>query len=234
MNKISAAKEVAFIAIICALLIGGQLALSAISGVEIVTVLLLCFSFCFGARCGVLCAVAFSLLRCFVFGFYPTVLILYLIYYPLFALCFGLLGILKDEAFKKFWILGIFIFFLGVLCVLLNAYDVIKISKIYKTTVEVFLWILAGLFFALFILLTFVKNKKLVAVCALAAIFTICFTLLDDVITPLFWGYSKGAALTYFYASFLAMLPQAVCAIVTVFLLFNPLNRLFLIALNNK
>ena len=75
-----------------ALLIGAQIVLSGIAGVELVTILLLCFCYRYGAKQGILVATAFSLLRCFVFGFYPNVIVLYLVYYNLFALVIGLLG----------------------------------------------------------------------------------------------------------------------------------------------
>lgn len=93
----SAAKEISLISIFTALLIGGQLVLSGISGIEIVTVLLLSFSFYFGIKRGLLVATAFSILRCFLFGFFLNVIILYLIYYNLFVVVFGLLG----RKFKK-------------------------------------------------------------------------------------------------------------------------------------
>ena len=86
------AKEIAYAATFTALLIGGQLLLSAVPGVEIVTLLFVCYAFTFGAGRGCVCATAFSLLRQLVFGFFPTVLILYLVYYNLLCLCFGLLG----------------------------------------------------------------------------------------------------------------------------------------------
>lgn len=92
-----AAKEIALNGVFTALLIGGQFVLSGISGVEIVTVLLLSFSYYFGIRRGLFVANAFSLLRCLIFGFFPNVIILYLVYYNLFVLAFGLLGI----RFKK-------------------------------------------------------------------------------------------------------------------------------------
>lgn len=92
-----AAKEIALNGVFTALLIGGQIVLSGISGVEIVTVLLLSFSYYFGIRRGLFVANAFSLLRCLIFGFFPNVIILYLVYYNLFVLTFGLLGI----RFKK-------------------------------------------------------------------------------------------------------------------------------------
>lgn len=91
------AKEIALISVFTALLIGGQFVLSGISGIEIVTVLLLSFAYYFGIRKSLLVVNAFSLLRCFIFGFFPNVIILYLIYYNLFVLIFGLLGI----KFKK-------------------------------------------------------------------------------------------------------------------------------------
>jgi len=74
------------------MLIGGQLVLSSVSGVEIVTVMMLCFCYCYGVRQGMAVATAFSLLRCFVFGFQVNVIVLYLVYYNLFALFFGWLG----------------------------------------------------------------------------------------------------------------------------------------------
>ena len=80
---LSPAREIAYVAVTCALLIGVQLALYALPGVECVTALLLCASFAFGARFGFLTGLAFSLLRCILFGFYPSVIILYCIYFPL-------------------------------------------------------------------------------------------------------------------------------------------------------
>ena len=85
-------KVIVRVAMCVAMLIGGQVALHSVSGVEIVTLLMLCFCFCFGIREGVAIALVFSLLRCIIFGFYPNVVILYLVFYPLFALFFGWLG----------------------------------------------------------------------------------------------------------------------------------------------
>lgn len=82
-------KEVAILGLYVALLIGGQVALSTISGVEVVTILLLTFAYVFGIRRGLIVATAFSLLRCFIFGFFPNVIILYLIYYNLFVITIG-------------------------------------------------------------------------------------------------------------------------------------------------
>ena len=157
---------VAVVAVFTALLLAAQYALWFVKGVEAVTVLLLVFSYRFGVRCGVLSAVAFSLLRCLLFGFFPNVVLLYLIYYPLFAACFGGVG---------------------------NA---LRRRADLKTQ----------------LLLT-----------ALAVLFAALFTLLDDAVTPLFYGYTKEAALAYFLASLPTMAMQCACALLTVFLLFRPL-----------
>ena len=145
-------KDCAYIAVFVALTIVAQLCLSIIPGVEVVTVLFVTFSFAFGCRRGVIAATAFSLLRQLIFGFYPTVLVLYLIYYNLIALLFGFLG---------------------------------KWSKI--------------------------PPQKIVFITALACICTVCFTILDNIITPLWYGYSKRALKVYFYASFSFMIPQVIC-----------------------
>ena len=157
---------VAVVAVFTALFLAAQYALWFVKGVEAVTVLLLVFSYRFGVRCGVLSAVAFSLLRCLLFGFFPNVVLLYLLYYPLFAACFGLLG-----------------------------------NALYRRT---------G-----------VRVQMLLTV--LAVLLTALFTLLDDAVTPLLYGYTKEAALAYFLASLPTMAVQTVCAAVTVLLLFRPL-----------
>lgn len=113
-----AAKEIALIGVFTALLIGGQFVLSGISGVEIVTVLLLSFCYYFGVRRGLFVVNAFSLLRCFIFGFFPNVVILYLIYYNLFALLFGLLGF----RFKKKLDIAIHILLIAAACLMTVAF----------------------------------------------------------------------------------------------------------------
>ena len=151
-----------------AMLIGGQLALTSISGIEIVTVMMLTFCYCYGIHHGLAVATAFSLLRCFVFGFQVNVIVLYLIYYNLFAIFFGWLG-------KRFS----------------------GETSFAKTAVVV----------------------------AMAVVFTVCFTLLDDFITPLIGGFHPNAAKVYFLQSFTAMIPQSVCTLVTVSVCFPPLTK---------
>lgn len=161
-------KLIVRVAMCVALLIGGQLALSSVSGIEIVTVMMLCFCFCYGIRHGIAIATTFSLLRCLVFGFQVNVIVLYLIYYNLFAVFFGWLGV----------------HFAG------------KVSL-----------------------------AKTVLVVVFAALFTLGFTLLDDVITPLMYGFHKKAAMVYFLQSLYAVIPQTVCTVVTVSICFHPLTR---------
>ena len=164
------AKEIALVSVFTALLIGGQLVLSGISGVEIVTVLLLSFSYYFGVRKGLLVANAFSILRCFIFGFFVNVIILYLVYYNLFVLTFGILG-----------------------------------SKLKKE----------------------LNLKILTLIVLVASLLTAIFTGLDDIITPLYYRFSIDAMKAYAIASLTAVIPQVICTILTVILLFPILVRVF-------
>lgn len=231
------ANDVAVVGMTTALLLAGQLALSAVSGVEIVTVLLLCFSYSFGIGRGMSAATAFSLLRCLLFGISVPVLLLYLIYYNAFAVLFGFLG---ERAFsKKTEIVCTEILFavlLAAATIFLSG--VIRVSPLLKKgtdAIAVVLLVIVGVAAAAYNgLLLFGKRisgvdaaKKTVSVTALAAVCTICFSLLDDVITPLFYGYDARTASAYFYTSFLAMLPQTLCTICTVGTLFLPLVKIF-------
>ena len=168
------ARKIALCAVSVALLIALQYTLSFVPGVELVTVFLLCFCYAFGMFYGMVTATCFSILRCLLFSFYPNVIILYLVYYNLFAILFGLLG-KKSRASEK------------------------KSSP----------------------------AAELAAVTFLAAVCTAFFTLLDDLISPLFYGYSAEAAYGYFIASLYVMIPQLICATVSVALLFIPLSKVF-------
>jgi len=82
-------KDLTFIALMVALLIAVQFVLYALPGVELVSVLLGTYAAANGRLRGVAVAVCYALLRNIVFGFYPDIVILYLIYFPLFALAMG-------------------------------------------------------------------------------------------------------------------------------------------------
>lgn len=165
MNK---TKFIVRVAMSVALLIAAQMALTALTGIEIVTVIFLCLSFYYGVRTGLAIATTFSLLRCFYFGFQVNVIVLYLVYYNLFGLFFGWLG-------KR----------------------------------------LTGK----------ITLPRIGIVVAFAVVFTILFTLLDDVITPLIYSFHPNAAKVYFLQSLTAVVPQSVCAAVSVGILFAPLQR---------
>ena len=167
-NLTSTAKTSAFTAVFVAILITTQLLLSAVPGVELVTPLIIAYSCAMGSKRGMLAATAFSLLRQFIFGALPTVLILYLVYFNLLALAFGLIG--KD----------------------------IKINL-----------------------------KNLILTVIIACAFSALFTLLDDIITPLYNGYSFKATKIYFYASLPVMLSQVICTAISTTCLFVPLFKVF-------
>ncbi len=169
---LSSAKECAFLAVFVALLIASQLVCSAMPGVELVSVLFIAYSFVFGAGRGAFAAVAFSLLRCFLFGFFPTVLALYLVYYTLLAFVFGNLG---KRPLKTAW-------------------------------------------------------KQLLLLTAIACVCTAFFTGLDNLLTPLWYGYTAQAWKLYAFASFYFMIPQIICTAITVPLLFFPLKKAFTLA----
>lgn len=221
--------QLAFCAVMTALLIAVQYALGFVPGVELVTAFFLCFCYVYGIRCGLLTGIAFSLLRCLLFGFMPNVILLYLVYYSLFALLFGFLG----KRSVKVWVCPALLAILA----FASAYFALTglpISILYKARVSAMLWILFGIVMALlifYVVLLLLKKgeqgRELASVTALAAACTVMFTLLDDIITPLFMGYSAEAAAAYFYTGFTAMLPQTICAAVSVFALFLPLKKVF-------
>ena len=162
------AKECAYIAVFVALVIAAQIALSSLPGVEVVTVLFIAYAYAFGWKRGMVSATAFTLLRQMVFGFFPNVLILYLIYYNLLALVFGGLGKKYKKPAQKTWLVLI-----------------------------------------------------------LACVCTAGFTLLDCLISPLFYGFTFAATKAYLLASLPVCGIQTVCTGVTVGVLFIPLTKTF-------
>lgn len=226
-------KKIAISAVAVALLIAVQFAFSALPGVELVSVLFISFCFVFGAGMGAAVATCFSLLRCFLFGFNPAVIVLYLVYFNLLALLFG--GVGRNQAKIAAWVTPLLLACLAVGS-LYFALAGIPVSPLVKARLNGFLWGLFALSCALllgyFALLFFcrkeswgMEGKLLSCVTALSACATVCFTLLDDFLTPFLFSYTPEAALGYFYASFTVMIPQTVCVAVSVFLLFPPLKK---------
>lgn len=210
-----------------ALLIAVQFIFGFVPGIELVTVFLLCFCYTFGPVCGMLTATAFSLLRCMIYGFMPNVIILYLVYYNLFALLFGFVG----RRTLPVWLCPLLLCFLALASAFFALFGV-KVSVLLVRKLSILLWILFGLACALLVIffITLIKNykaKEVASVTALAAFCTVTFTLLDDIITPLMLGYGMDASLAYFYTGFLTMVPQTICVCVSVFILFLPLKKLF-------
>ncbi len=69
--------------------------------------------------------------------------------------------------------------------------------------------------------------KTHLALVGAALLLTLLFTLLDDVITPIFYSFTWEAAVAYAYASLTLCIPQTICAVVTVGLLFPALHPIF-------
>lgn len=164
----SSAKECAYIAVFVALVVAVQFALSFVPGVELVTVMFVCFSFVMGVKRSVISATAFSLLRQLVFGFYPTVLVLYLVYFNLLSVVFALLGKKITSAIKYLSIIVL-----------------------------------------------------------IACLCTVLFTMTDNILTPLWYGYSLRATKAYFMASLPFMISQVICTALSVTILFIPLIKAF-------
>lgn len=162
------AKECAYLAVFVALVIAVQMVFSLVPGVELVTVLFVTYAFAMGPWRGVVAATAFSLLRQLVFGFYPTVLVLYLIYFNVLTASFGLFG------------------------------------KVIKSPL-----------------------KCLPIIVVIACVYTVIFTMIDNVLTPWWLGYDKRAATLYFKASLPFMIPQVICTAISVTALFYPLHKVF-------
>lgn len=245
------AKDIAFVAVMTALLIGCQYLLSVVPGVEVVTVLLLCFAYSFGAVRAVFVATAFSLLCGFLHGFDVKSFVLYLLYYNAFALLFGLIGggIEKKNEGKRKAVLSVvgtqilfclliafpIVFYIVVIPHISRvlrggmrtlAVIILCISAVGAVVYNVFLWLRT--FSAKEGVRRFAAQGASVAsVVATAAVCTISFTLLDDLLYPVFYGAWGDPAIAYFYAAFPFMIPQTVCTIVTVSLFFPPLYKIF-------
>ncbi len=129
------AKECAHIAVFVATVIASQLALSALPSVELVSVLFISYAFVMGVARGALAATAFTLLRQLVFGFYPTVFILYLVYYNLLAVGFGILGKRLKNTKRN---LPILLLFACVFTLFFTLFDCVITPLWYAYTAEAF------------------------------------------------------------------------------------------------
>ena len=230
-------RTITICALMVALLISVQFCLSFVYGAELVTVLFVSFCYVYGVRKGLIVATVFSIARCIIFGFFVNVIILYLVYYNFVAIIFGLLNKHK----KVFSVVApLLLLFVAILC-LYYAICGVPISLIYQTRVSIMLWILFGICVCIFISYLIArlvslngKAKEISIIVAMAVCCTVMFTLLDDVITPLIYGYSLDVAIGYFYASFLALLPQTISVSISVAILFYPLKKVMQSNLNEN
>ena len=70
-------------------------------------------------------------------------------------------------------------------------------------------------------------QRILLWIVLVACVLTVCFSLIDNILTPIWYGYSKKATKLYFTASLPFMIPQTINAAISVSLLFMPLHRVF-------
>ena len=161
-------KECAYLAVFVALVIAAQLLLAAVPGVEVVTLLFVAYAFVFGVRRGMIAATAFSLLRMLVFGFSPTVLLLYLVYFNGLTALFGGLGRVVKKPLRCLW------------------------------------WLVL-----------------------VACVCTALFSVIDAILTPLWYAFSPRATQAYITATLPFMIPQIICTAVSVGVLFIPLQKAF-------
>ena len=68
--------------------------------------------------------------------------------------------------------------------------------------------------------------KHLFWIVLIACVCTVCFTLLDNVLTIYWYAYTPRAAKIYIYASFSVMIPQVICTAISVGVLFFPLVKI--------
>lgn len=223
------AKKTAVCAVFVALLIAAQFCFGMLPGVELVTVFLLCFCYAFGICMGMIAATAFSLLRCIIFGFSPNVLALYLIYYNLFAALFGAVGRKSVPPWACIppaaAIAAVSAYF---------AAAGLPVSAVYAARISAMLWVIFALCALICVASAAISFKRkggwaaeTVSVTVLAVVCTVVFTLLDDVISPLFYGYTLRAAQVYFLASLYVMTAQSLCVLISVLFLFRPLVTIF-------
>ena len=68
--------------------------------------------------------------------------------------------------------------------------------------------------------------KKHIMVIVVAVVMTVLFTITDNVLTPLIYGFTANTATAYFVASLSTLIPQIVCTFATVLIIFPGLLRL--------
>lgn len=163
-------KDIVIVALFVALLIALQVALSALNGIELITVMLASLAFYYGIKIGLATVNIFVVVRSLIFGFFPSVMVLYFVYYNLFVLCFALIG---------------------------------KKLKRQLTT------------------------RSYIISTVMAVVMTIMFTALDNAITPFWYAFDWTATKAYWLFSLTAVVPQVICALATMIILFPILIKVY-------
>jgi len=127
-NKIFNAREIALIGVMAATLECGKLILSAIANVEVVTILCALYGYVFG-WIGVAAAAAFVFIEPLIYGF-GSWLIYYIIYWPLVAFVFMVLGKKKIQGrlINTAVAIGLTIFF-GILSTVVDSAVLLGINE---------------------------------------------------------------------------------------------------------
>lgn len=79
-----------------------------------------------------------------------------------------------------------------------------------------------------------INNKIHFLLIVLAMTMSALFTALDNVITPLFFQFSKEQTKAYCIMSLTSMIPQIICSLVTVAFLLRPLLKIFKFSIKEK
>ena len=144
---------------------------------------------------------------------------------------FVLSGIAGVELVTVLLLSFVFVFGLKQGVIVANAFIVLR-NLIFGFFLNVF--ILYVIYYNLFVLVIGLISKAVkgeysikihIILTVIAVVLTACFTLIDDVITPIMYSYSPKAVKIYFMASLTVMIPQMICSLATVITLFFPLYK---------
>lgn len=163
-------KNIVIVALFVALLIAFQVALSWLNGIELITVMLASIAFYYGIKIVLSTVNIFLVVRSLIFGFFPSVMMLYFVYYNLFILCFGLIGKKAER----------------------------KLSK-----------------------------RSYILSILMSVVMTIMFTALDNAITPLWYAFDWTATKAYWIFSLTAVVPQVICSLATMIIIFPILIKVY-------
>lgn len=206
-------REMIILSLMDAVLIVAQMIFGMIAGIEIVTVLYLCFSLVFGWKMSWLLGIIFSITRCLIYGFYPNVLLLYLIFY---SICPWIIW-LSSRYEKAVWVMALSSVLICIWVLLSPLPKLVWIN-----------WMAGVTCLILVCLLVFIKKADQKGTGFILIVFcTLLFTCIDDGLAVLINGFSFKAAYGYFLASLPVMILQAFNNLIAFSLFSIPLSRVF-------